>query len=580
MRKFLFGIGVLLVWGTVMLSSCRTSAPQGLSVEAQRRYDYYYVEAVKKKLAGHYDEAFELYRHCLDINPKGGEALFDLGLFYQGLGDSAHCADYLNKAMRSAPDNIYYKEALASFYLRNRDMERAAPVLEDMVRCNATRSDVLAQLVSIYMSGEKYREAIHALDRIETLEGKNTSVALEKFKLYRELDEEDKAFGELESLAKDNPNDLTYRVLIGDQYLLVGKPERAWEAYQEVLSKEPDNLALRISLLDYYKQTGQDSLFKVQQDDLLYGKGVDDRTRAMLMRNYILDGRTVKDSVSSVLAVFDRIFTATAETREMLSLYVAYLQECGEFARMEEGLTRLLNLDRDNASVLLQLIQLNIREKDYEDVRQYAGMGISTHSDQPFFYFYKGWACYMMEQGDEALETFKQGVQRSKKDAEPQAVADMYSIMGDLYYQKDMRDSAFMSYDSCLVYNPENVGCLNNYAYYLSLSKTDLDRAERMSYKTIIAEPNNKTYLDTYAWILFIKGKYTEARIYMERVLTGDFMRDEAVSGGVLEHAGDIYAKCEDMENAMKYWKLAQEKGEDHSKVLQKKIQTSKYIEE
>ena len=77
------------------------------------------------------------------------------------------------------------------------------------------------------MDREQYREAISALDRIETLEGKNLSISMEKFRLYRELKEDDQAFAELESLARENPNDLAYRVLIGDQYLLLQQPDKS-----------------------------------------------------------------------------------------------------------------------------------------------------------------------------------------------------------------------------------------------------------------------------------------------------------------------------------------------------------------
>ena len=61
--------------------------------------------------------------------------------------------------------------------------------------------------------------------------------------------------------------------------------------------------------------------------------------------------------------------------------------------------------------------------------------------------------------------------------------------------------------------------CLNNYAYFLSLDAKDLKKAEKMSYRSITAEPNNSTYLDTYAWILYQQGRYEEARIYIEQAL-------------------------------------------------------------
>lgn len=212
------------------------------------------------------------------------------------------------------------------FICCNRDDVKAVPVLEDMVRCNPTRSDVLAQLVNMYMDREQYREAISALDRIETLEGKNLSISMEKFRLYRELKEDDQAFAELESLARENPNDLAYRVLIGDQYLLLQQPDKALAVYEEVQKKEPGNQALRMSMLDYYKQTGQDSLYQTQLDAILYGKETDERARVMLMRNYIVDQENAHADSTLVLAVFDRIFDSVPETVDMLTLYASYLQ--------------------------------------------------------------------------------------------------------------------------------------------------------------------------------------------------------------------------------------------------------------
>ena len=151
-RRILFWMGG--VWAVVAacLSSCAAGQKaQGLTPEAQRRFDYYYAEAVKSSLAGRYDDAFALYSHCLDINPDAGEALFNLSLYYLEMDDSAKCAESLTRAVALQPDNVYYKEVLASFFLRNRDNEHAVPVLEDMVERAPARSDVLAQLVNIYM---------------------------------------------------------------------------------------------------------------------------------------------------------------------------------------------------------------------------------------------------------------------------------------------------------------------------------------------------------------------------------------------------------------------------------------------
>ena len=55
------------------------------------------------------------------------------------------------------------------------------------------------------------------------------------------MNDEKKAFQELDSHVNEYPADMRYQVILGDVYLQNGKQEEAYEAYQKVLSVEPDN---------------------------------------------------------------------------------------------------------------------------------------------------------------------------------------------------------------------------------------------------------------------------------------------------------------------------------------------------
>ena len=148
--------------------------------------------------------------------------------------------------------------------------------------------------------------------------------------------------------------------------------------------------------------------------------------------------------------------------------------------------------------------------------------------------------------------------------------------MGDCFHQKQQNAEAYQAYEQALKYNPDNIPVLNNYAYYLSLERKELDRAEEMSYRTVKAEPNNATYLDTYAWILFEKGNYAEARIYIDEAMK---VEEGNQSDVVVEHCGDIYFMNGEADEALKYWQKALELGNE-SDVLKKKIKLKKYVQE
>ena len=102
-----------------------------------------------------------------------------------------------------------------------------------------------------------------------------------------------------------------------------------------------------------------------------------------------------------------------------------------------------------------------------------------------------------------------------------------------------------------------------------------------MSYRTIKAEPKNATYLDTYAWILFMQKRYSEAKIYIDQTL----QCDSDSSSVLLEHAGDIYYHTGDVDQAVVFWQEALSRADEQEdseriKLLARKIKIKKYLKE
>jgi Tfp pilus assembly protein PilF len=219
------------------------------------------------------------------------------------------------------------------------------------------------------------------------------------------------------------------------------------------------------------------------------------------------------------------------------------------------------------------LVQQAWEDEDDDRIISLCQAARQYNPEEMAFYYYQGMAYYRQKDTDHALEAFRNGINVITEESNPEIVSDFYAVMGDLLHQKGLEAEAFAAYDSSLVWKADNIGCLNNYAYYLSLQDKRLDEAEQMSYRTVKAEPENATYLDTYAWILFMQKRYAEARVYIDQAL----QHDEQPGAVINEHAGDIYAFCGDMEAAMKQWAKALV-DDPQNKLLIKKIRHKKYV--
>ena len=87
-----------------------------------------------------------------------------------------------------------------------------------------------------------------------------------------------------------------------------------------------------------------------------------------------------------------------------------------------------------------------------------------------------------------------------------------------LYEQtKQPADKLIEAYESVLRFDNRNMMWLNNLAWNICISGGDLNKAEELSRTTIMAEPSNSIFLDTYAWILYKKGDYEGAWFYIQR---------------------------------------------------------------
>jgi tetratricopeptide (TPR) repeat protein len=413
------------------------------------------------------------------------------------------------------------------------------------------------------------------LDRLESIVGKSEQLTMEKVNAYVRSGDNGKALAEVQSLVDEYPLDNRYKVLLGGMYEQNDNPAKAYEIYSGVLADEPDNAMALMSLLNYYQRNDRTDEYEKQIDAVLRSETISAEDKYNLLLNRVSYIENSKQDSTVAIALFEKAIADDNCDASILQLYAQYLWQKNMQSASRPVLERALSVDPENNMARLMLLQLAVQGEDYTLVKSVCETGIDVASDELEYYLYLAIAYNEENRTDEAMTVIEKAVGHINDNTTTTLASDIYSIRGDLLHAKNKNDEAYKSYDKALEYTPDNVGVLNNYAYYLSVDNKNLDKAEEMSYKTIKSEPNNATYLDTYAWILFVKGRYTEARTYIEQALK-DIGNDKGV---IKEHAGDIFYMDGDVEKALDYWTQALNDGND-SKTLKEKIKRKKYIAE
>lgn len=551
-----------------------TTAGDTLDYNTKLRLRYFYEEAANQQALGKYDVAYELLQHCKNIAPDAAEVYFALSSYDRDLNSNAMAINDIKRAAELSPENSTYQEQLAMTYIATKDYPNAIKAYEKLYSSNPDRTDVLEILLSLYGQKKDYANMLATVDRMVSADGESEQTVLTRMHIYSLQGKKKEEFNTLKRFVDRYPNDMSYQVMMSNWLLQNGEKQKAFDILQKVQKTDPQNVQAKLSMIDYYRAENLDSIARKMEEGLLTNPHTSTDTKVSIIRSVIANNETSGGDSTKVLSLFRNILAGKQENADLAELYVAYLS----LKKMPEdsivgGLKRILEIAPDNKGARIELLRTLWGKIGNDEIIEISKPGVEYNPDEMAFYYFLGFAYIQKDDDDNAFDIFRKGVAQATDSSEPSLVSDMYSYIGDIYHQRGQIEEAYAAFDSCLQWKEDNVECMNNYAYFISVDGGDLSRAEQMSYKTIKAQPTNSLYLDTYAWVLFQEKRYAEAQIYIEQAVANDSTNSYVQ----LEHAGDIYIMLGETDKAIDYWRRAIQAGGD-AKAIERKIRLKKYI--
>lgn len=548
----------------------QAASPDTLTYEQDSLFGERFLSALRQREKGNADSSMMLIDSCLSINPHSAVAHY-MRADYFADKDSANLAlRDLETAAALAPNNDTYQERLAQMCLGMGYFDKAIDTYEKLYQQHRDRDDVVAVLVQLYSRQKQYDKMLDAIDRLEEMDGENDQLSLMRMNAYEMKGDAKGAYKTLKALADSHPNDPNFKLMLGNWLMQHERKQEAYDIYSGVLKSEPDNAMAQSCLYDYYNATGQDALAKEMMSRLLLGKETPQETRVQFLRNAIQQNEKAGGDSTDVVKLFQDVQAVVPRDTTVAQIKVAYYS-VKKFPKdsIDNALAQLIRLQPDNADARVQLIQDKWASQDWKEIAALSEPGMLYNPDFLPFYFFTGLSRYYLKDDKGALDALRKGTAFINDQSNTTIASEIYSIMGEIYSSGGKKQEAYAAYDKCLQYNPNNLGTLNNYAYFLSVDGVDLDKAEKMSAKAIAAEPKNATYLDTYAWVLYKLGRYADAKIYIDQTLK--FVSDSTKSNTLYEHAADIYAALGSYDSAASFCEKAVKLGGD-AKALEKKI--------
>lgn len=566
-----FVLGIHSVFAQIADTSIKTEL---LSLDEQRKFDYYFYNAMNAKSIDQYGATYDYLQYCMKIDSTNANVLFELGNFFNSIQNKDEAYGYYEKAVSYDSNNFYYNMSLAASLAERQDYKKAAVIYQKLIGLNPSKIELYMYLSEVYRLDGDLTNSLQALNDLERTMGMNEKITIQKFKLYSALNDKKKAYAEVQKYIDKYPKEIRYYILLGNLYLQDGKTKEAYAALTRAKAIDPEDPYLITSMANFYQTIDDQPKAEAELRVALFSSKTDIDTKIGILSQYIGILQQNKQDLAPANALLDSLMVKFPQEAKLNLLYGNLLMVQDKKKEANFQYRVYAESDPTNPVGWEQLLQ-STDVDSIDALIDVCKSAIVYLPEEALFYFYLSVGEYQKKEYKQALQTLDRGIGFAENN--PRLLSEFYGQKGSLYYELKQQDSAFVEFDKALKYNPQNLGVLNNYSYYLSLTHKDLDRAESMSSITIKAEPTNPTYLDTYGWILFMQGAYTTAKIYLENAVKYSEEKEKEVSAEVLEHYGDVLYMVEDKENALIYWQKAKEKGSE-SKTLDRKIETKTFI--
>jgi tetratricopeptide (TPR) repeat protein len=542
-------------------------------IEDYRLAEYFLTEAEKYFILEDYAKAFVLYQKSLEYDPDNASAHYKISQIFVAGNELNKALGYAKKALEISPENKYFYLQLAEIYTKQSNFESASDVYEQMLANTEDSDEYMFELAALYIYQDRIEDALAMYDRIEERFGLNEQVIAQKQKLYIQQSDLESAIEEGQKLIDTYPYEPDHVLSLTEILLSNGLAERAGTIIEESLKYNPGDARLQFQMSRVYRKLGEHEKANQMLKASFGSPDLDLNTKLQIILTYINklpdEGEDIKN-ITFQLA--DQILETHPNEPDAHAAYGDIYMQLEKDSLAAKYYVKAIELGSTNYNIFQNLIQIEARNEQYKKIIEHAEMALEYYPNQPVFYFYLGMAYHVEKQYEDAIATLENGKMLASDNKQLQTYFN--AQLGDAYNEVEAYDKSDESYEAALAADPNNDHVLNNYAYFLSLRKEKLDMAKKMSAKLVQAHPENATYLDTHAWVLYQMGDYQNARVYIEKAIEVG----EELSGTILEHYGDILFKLGEVDSAVKQWQKA--KGLDEtSELIDRKIADRKLYE-
>ena len=523
------------------------------------------LKGIKQKHLDNNEEALNHFQKASVYNPKNDAAYYELARLSMENKAFIKAQTYINLALDNSPQNFWYLKLKNRILIKLDDKKGLIKNHERIINLFPKKRKYYIDLADIYIRMGNLPEALKILGNLESIIGITPEISLQKATLYMYLKNESALYLTYDELINKYPFKVEFKIDLAEAYLKFGHKDKAQEIFEKIDQSHPDQFKLLIKLAELaWKENDYEEYYDLLSQLFINHKvNIDHKVKLILKYFAVLENKSIFKEQSVQLSKL--IINTHPNDAKAHALLGDFLYNTRRLKEAKEAYLDALKLTQSVFNVWHQLLMIEFELKNYESVIKSSDDCMVFFPNQGVLYYLKGISMIQLKQYSKSIEVLEQGLILSFGNTVLEA--ELQANLGEAYHQIENYTASDSCFSMALSIDSNNAIVLNNYSFYLSERNTQLNLALRYIKRAVKLRENTASFEDTYAWILYQLGQYSEALKWIEKALSNGGDK----SGVINDHYGDILYQLGKTEEALKQWEKAQNLGLD-TQAIQDKI--------
>lgn len=544
-----------------VISGVSIATAKGTERKRQERASYLYLEGIKLQNIGTLREAAQRYEAAIRLVPEHAASYYRLSGIARMIDDPKSALHYAQRAYEIDTACRDYADNYARMLTVTGNYVAADTLFTLLLRRDPSDLETMSLLAVLKLETGHPEEALALADTAEARGGiRPPLVDLKRQALIR-TERYNEAFDYMSEVCAQIPGEASFRVQLAELAAALRRDSVALANYEAAIDLDSAGLAPRMALAEYYRIKGMWPQFPEALVPVFAHADYPAKAKAEYFETYVKSYPDVYRRYFVYMArLADAVLRSSPDDPDAREFYAKHLIYSGQLDLAHQYLTGQIAQGDAPLKFYRDVIEMAQFREQPDTVAKYIALAQGRFPHDPELGMTVLFTQFQSGDTLAAIGTAQEVVRYSKNDSIRSAA---YGFCGDMAHLRGDNKAAYRYYERALKLRPDSPVILNNFAYYLSEEQRDLERALKMSARANELDPQNATYLDTQAWVLYQLGRYEEAQTLMRQAL----VLDATNSSELLLHYGDILYALGKTFMAKTYWQRALEAGADGKKI-------------